>query len=310
MSKILHITSGDALTSKLEKLNIEGEIITWREMLSEGKTIADVGSEPFWKVRYQFLNKAYKITKRAFVDLNLKEYKALCNHKKEEEIVLWFEQSLFSQINMIALISWLKKHRKNRKVSLIHYAEANKKGISAPLSELSNKKLLQLYKNRIELSQDDIEYADYIWQLYCGDNPIRIETFTQFNSSQFEYLPEVMKAHILRFPTVKNGLNNIENQLLETVAQNDFQSREKLISHLLKNQGIYGYGEAQFLKVTEALKPLFKSFNPVQLNKQGLAVLKKSTNYYPIIKNNDTYLGGAPKYGFLYHEDTHKLLKL
>ena len=54
---ILHITNGDLSTKKLKEYNIEGHIITWREMLCEGKTTSDVGSESFWKSRFDFFSK-------------------------------------------------------------------------------------------------------------------------------------------------------------------------------------------------------------------------------------------------------------
>ena len=68
MAKTLHITNGDSFTTVLNELNISGDIITWREMLCEGKTINEVGSESFWRQRYEFLNRAYKITKDTFIN--------------------------------------------------------------------------------------------------------------------------------------------------------------------------------------------------------------------------------------------------
>ena len=73
MSSQLHITNGDILTNKLNTLKLEGDIITWREMLCEGKTETSVGSESFWKTRFEFLNKNYKVSKSWFIYNNLKE---------------------------------------------------------------------------------------------------------------------------------------------------------------------------------------------------------------------------------------------
>jgi len=310
MSSILHITNGDGFTSVLKKLKLKGEIITWREMLCEGKTVTDVGSETFWKVRYDFLNKYYKVTKRRFIDFTLKEYRELCNQKKQEEIVLWFEYDLFCQINMIAVLSWLKKHRKGVQVSLVCSGKEDDSGKLYGLSELSEEKLRRLYKNKIVLSQDDIEYADYIWQLYCSDNPLRLETFTKFNASNLKYLPNAIEAHIKRFPTVKNGLNELENQILNIAANHHHESKDTLVAHILRDQGFYGLGDSQFFKMLGDLRSLFRSFKPVVLNKLGKAVSEKEKNFYSQIKDDTMYLGGTQKYGFLYHEASEKLLKL
>ena len=81
MSSLLHITNGDSFTERLNKLDLKGDVITWREMLCEGETLTNVGSESFWKTRYEFLHKNYKVTKSWFIEKTLKEYRSLCNHK-------------------------------------------------------------------------------------------------------------------------------------------------------------------------------------------------------------------------------------
>ncbi|MDG1399076.1 MAG: DUF1835 domain-containing protein, partial [Polaribacter sp.] len=70
-ASILHITNGDSTTNYLKKINLKGEFITWREMLCEGKTTTDVGSETFWKNRFEFLKSSYKINKKTFIDYTL-----------------------------------------------------------------------------------------------------------------------------------------------------------------------------------------------------------------------------------------------
>lgn len=306
MRQSLHITNGDALTGLLRTTSINGEIITWREMLCEGKTTTDVGSENFWKTRFDFLKSQYKVTKSNFIEATLKEYRRLCNEKKQEEITLWFDHDLFCQINMIAVISWLKTHRKGARVSLVH----NSGDCLIGLAELTPEKLKEQYKHRIELSQDDIEYADYIWQLYCSDSPLRLETFSHFNSSQFEYLPEAIHAHITRFPYVSNGLNAVENMTLQVASEKKKWDKDQLVGQLLKKQDIFGFGDLQYYKILDTLKPLFTSLNPVKLSEEGKHVLQKTTNYYGALRNENEYLGGSLKYGYLYHEDTGKLLKL
>ncbi|MFI2743219.1 DUF1835 domain-containing protein [Zhouia sp. PK063] len=310
MAKQLHITNGDSFTAVLQKLPIEGEIITWREMLCEGKTTSDVGSESFWRIRFDYLNKLYKVSKSTFIDATLKEYRSLCNHKVEEEIILWFEYDVFCQINMIAVISWLKKHRPYATVHLVCSGKEDNTKKLYGLSELTEEKVLELYKKKIELTRDDIEYADYLWQLYCSDNPIRLELALKHNKSQFKYLDDALKSHILRFPSVENGLNDLENHVLQLANTGKITRQEALVAKVLKDQKNYGFGDLQFHKMITDLKPLFSSLNPVKLAEIGQSVLQKKQNVYPLFRNEDAYLGGAPKYAFLYHEGSDKLLKL
>ncbi|PQJ14990.1 DUF1835 domain-containing protein [Aureicoccus marinus] len=310
MNSILHITNGDSFTQKLKQLNLDGDIITWREMLCEGKTLSSVGSESFWKTRFEFLNKNYKVSKSWFVEKTLKEYRSLCNHKQQDQIVLWFEYDLFCQVNMLAVISWLKTHRRHAQISLVCSGEQEGQDRLFALCELSDEQLRQLYDNRVELSQDDIEYADYVWQLYCSDNPMRLENLGDFGNYQFDYLEEAVQAHLRRFPSLRNGLNSFENQVLSIAEEKELASKIEFVGAVLQEENPYGYGDSQINRMMGRLKPLFTSFNPVKLSKKGMQVLEGQTNYYAFLRNNETYLGGALKYNFLYNNDSERIHKL
>mgnify|MGYP001790871544 FL=1 len=310
MKSLLHITNGDSFTSKLKTLDLKGDIITWREMLCEGKTLCNVGSESFWKTRFEFLNKNYKISKSWFVEKTLKEYRSLCNHKQQDHIVLWFEYDLFCQINMLAVLSWLKTHRRHAEISLVCSGKEDDSDRLYALNDLSDEKLLNLYENRLTLSQDDIEFADYVWQLYCSDNPIRLENVITHNPFQFKYLADALKAHLRRYPTIKNGLNALENKVLSTVENKNLESRPELLKTLLGNQGYYGFGDSQYERIISTLRPLIGSFNPLRLTKKGREVISNRMNYYSQIRDSQQYLGGSLKYNFLYNSDTNRILKL
>lgn len=309
-TSILHITNGDSFTDRLKSLKIKGDIITWREMLCEGRTLNNVGSESFWKTRFDFLNKNYKVTKSTFIERTLKEYRSLCNHKKQDKIVLWFEYDLFCQVNMLAVLSWLKMHRRYAEISVACSGKIDGEDKMFTLNQLSDEQLYNLYDESTLLKQDDIEYADYIWQLYCSDNPIRLENLTDFDKYNFPYIKDAIDAHLKRFPTIKNGLNVIENNVLNVAVNERPKSKREFMQKLLSSQEQYGFGDIQYQKIIANLKPLFTTFNPVRLTKTGKEILDKQTSYYSCIRQNDIYLGGALKYNFLYNTDTERILKL
>ena len=310
MGSLLHITNGDTFTDRLKTLNISGDLITWREMLCEGKTENNVGSELFWKTRFDFLSKNYKVSKTWFVEKTLKEYRSLCNHKQQDHIILWFEHDLFCQINMLAVISWLKTHRKYAEISLVCSGKEDKTEKMYSLNELSDEQLTTLYENKITLTQDDIEYADYVWQLYCSDNPIRLENLTDFDNYQFKYLSSAIEAHLHRYPSIKNGLNHMENDILQLALEQKPKSKKLFLGELLKNQENLGFSDLQYERAVSRLKPLFSTFSPVRLTKIGKKVLEGETSYYSSLRDNEVYLGGALKYNFLYNTNTNRILKL
>ena len=98
--------------------------------------------------------------------------------------------------------------------------------------------------------------------------------------------------------------------MIHLAAEEKFASREQLIGSILLDQENYGYGDLQYTRMTKRLRPLFKSFSPVALSAQGRKVLEGSTNFYPVLRNDSDYLGGAPKYSYLFYEEAGQLLKL
>lgn len=310
-NSILHITNGDCTTNYLQKLKFTGEFITWREMLCEGKTTTDVGSEVFWKNRFEFFKTSYKVSKQKFINYTVKEYRNLCNKKEQKEIVLWFEHDLFCQINMIAVISWLKRFRKGYDISLVCSGKIKGSSKMHSLPELSEEQINEHYKNKIELTQDDIEYADYIWQLYCSESPLRLEAVHKFNPmSPFQYLASALELHLKRYPSIENGLNIIENRILKTANKHQFNYKGELVTQLLKDQETYGFGDLQYDHRIDRLQKLFSSFNPVKLTKTGKQVLENQVNFYGQLRNDISYLGGSKKYSFLYQNNTKKLLQI
>lgn len=310
MSSQLHITNGDVFTQRLEQLKFKGDVITWREMLCEGKTETNVGSETFWKTRFEFLHKNYKVSKSWFIEKTLKEYRSLCNHKQQEEIILWFEYDLFCQINMLAVISWLKTHRRHARITLVCSGYQRDSDVLLGLGELEDDEIRELFEGRLELSQDDIEYADYVWQLYCSDNPIRLENLTDYENYQFEYLKPAIEAHLRRFPSIRNGLNELEHRILAIAERDKPESKKALIGQVLRNQGWYGYGDSQYQRMLTNLRPLFQSYSPAKLTQKGKQVLENRTSFYSELRNPESYLGGALKYNFLYNTEANRILKL
>jgi hypothetical protein len=310
MKPALHITNGDSFYNYFKELPINGTVIAWREMLCEGRTLHTVGTEDFWKERFDFLHKNYRISKRTFIDYTLKEYRNLCKQKSQEQIVLWFESDLFCQINMLGVLSWLKMHRKYAEVSVVSNPISLNNVSSRGFCELSPNNLIDLYENRIVLNQDDIEFADYAWQLYCSDNPIRIAQLSNYEAFNFPYLKQAFDLHLSRFPSLKNGLNVPEINLLSTADSKSIDHEKGLVEAVLKHQGNFGFADSQYYKILESLKPLFSSLVPVKLKRNTTKILNGETNYYSKIKQDGLYLGGALKYAYLYDKEHNSFFKL
>ncbi len=307
--KLLHITNGDDLTDKLQQLKIPGDVIVWREMLCEGPTFQEVGNEEFLKIRKQFLWKHYQIPEQDYREKFISELDKLAAINGYDEVILWFEFDLFSHMNMLAVISFLKQNRKNNPLYLVCSGRLKGDHELTALSDLSVKQLQKHYDCKISLTDDDVHMATLIWDLYCSKNPKRLKSNIK-KTTNFEYLSSCIRAHIERFPNAKSGLNSLEINVLKLIQMHQITSIHHLLGYALQYQGYYGYGDIQMKRVIEKLTPFYTlNKEHIKLSEAGLNALSGLKNYYQELKDND-YYGGVGKYDFLYDPDSHNLLKL
>lgn len=307
--QLLHITNGDGISENISKLDIPGDIITWREMLCEGPAAMEVGDEEFVNLRKNFLSNKYKISEEQYHQEFLSELAKLAVINHYDEIVLWFEFDLFSHMNMLALISFLRQNKKNHPLSLVCSKKLEGEETMSPLSALSAKNLKKHYKHRIPLTENDVSTANLIWELYCSKNPKRLVSEIK-KTTNFEYLSSCIRAHIERFPNVKTGLNTLEVNVLKLIDQHKITSMNHLLGYALQYQGYYGYGDVQMQMVLNKLSPFYENTGDrIKLNGDGHHAIKGDKNYYQNLKDDDFY-GGVRKYDFLYDSESHAILKL
>ena len=305
-SNILHITNGNSLTDYLLELGIEGDFLTWQEMLCEGPLIANINSEEFYKIRKEFLSKHYDI------DIDEEELKEELNKlndtSKYDQIILWFEYDLYCHINLLGVMNLL--HQKEIRLPLYLVCSGRIPGVAEfkGLAELTPAQLLDHYENKIKLTEADKELAVALWRTYCGrDHNIFKPYIVQ--SSSFEYLSNCLKAHLRRFPDSLSGLSVIEENILAIVRDKEIKSRHHLLGYALNYQGFYGYGDMQLKRIINKLAIFFtETEDRITLNRQGHEALLNHHNVaYDIM--NDIEYGGVKRLDYQFSKKQNKLIK-
>lgn len=307
MSKLpLHITNGSVLTNFLTELNIEGDMLTWQEMLCEGPTVEEVYSKEFIKLRKAFFNDFYDIELHVS-EINL-ELNKLNNPENYSEIVLWFEYDLFCHINMIAVISLLQQKKINLPLYLVCSGRVHGNNNLMGLSELSSNQLMKHYDAKVKLTDDDIKLAITLWQIYCGIDHNLFKPYI-VQSSSFKYMSNCLKAHLERFPDSKSGLNILEINILEIVKNNNIKSEHHLLGYALNYQGYYGFGDIQLMRIIEKLSIFFDvEKDGIHLNRKGHEALLGQHNFFSEVKNKMVY-GGVNNTDFQFSKEQNRLVK-
>ncbi len=302
----LHITNGTILTKTINKLGIEGEKLTWQEMLCEGPTSELLDSEEFLNLRKSFFNEFYDID--LDIDLIKNELDKLNHTENYSEIILWFEYDLFCHINMVAVISLIQQKKIELPIYLVCSGRVEGEKNLKALSELSSEQLIKHYKNKVLLDANGIDLATTIWGIYCGIDHNLLKPFI-VKSSSFEYLSNCLKAHLKRFPDSVDGLNIIEKNILEIIKKRTVTSKNHLLGYALNYQGFYGYGDLQLSRIIDQLSIFYTLENDsLALNRKGHEALLGQYNFALEIDNSMTY-GGVNKIEFQFNKSENKLVK-
>jgi hypothetical protein len=277
MGNTLHILNGDSTKQIFSHANLEGDIIVFREMLCEGSIHKNVGSDAFWKNRYAFFEKELGITKLEYFDKTIKELTKLEDVSNYNEVILWFEFDLFCQVNLIALCSYLlKNYRKDIRYSLVCTGEEKGSKHLQTLSDYSPKDYELLFENRIKLSRYDLLYALECWHKYVENNYEELQQFNFNRSAKFRYLQKAIDQHLKRFPD-KNGLNQIQNKILELI-EKGYSKRNDILKRLLhwqQKETVYGFGDLQYAIYLDKLKDYYIiDQDQYKLNKEGKLIIE------------------------------------
>lgn len=291
--KSLHILNGDSSLELFKKINLPGDTMVWREMLSEGRSGYSVGSSEFWKARKSFFAEEINVTSEEYETGVISEFKKIESPDLFDEIILWFEYDLFCQINLMAILSYLKGKSNNSTISLICVGKFPDSERLLGLGQLSIDTFGGLFDKRSIVQKADMNFADEIWKIYNTGDHSKLSDVIKNCPDLFEYLPAAIDGHLKRFPRSQNGLTGIENKILQLISETpDGMPLKHVIRALLISDQVYGLGDMVYMNYVKKLSMLYDVDNEnLRLNNLGIEIKHGKQSLKELRK--DYYFGGA-----------------
>jgi hypothetical protein len=256
---MLHIHNGDSTAGTLREFGFPGEHKAFQEVLMEGPVPGGLSPDEWLEVRARFLAEAYEKVENCKKDLRDQEA-WLRRFSEHDETILWFEHDLFCQINLIYLLDWFSKQSMGKtRVSLICIGEFPGVEDFRGLGQLTGEQLASLFDRRNEVTDAELSLAARAWAAYCSADPEEISRLIDQDTSAMPFLGHALRLHLMRFPSVKNGLGRVENTALEIIS-NDPITFKSLFPRFGKAEPVYGMGDSQFWS---ALKRLGQPKDPL-----------------------------------------------
>lgn len=215
--RFLHIHCGDSSAKALQESKVPGDVLVWTEIYVKGPVPKDLSEQDFQRVRASFLS-TFGLNYDRVLQGSYARYKKIKEAGKYEEVVLWFDACLFDQTIMIYLIDLCTKQSwEKTKLSLICVGAFAGFDRFCGLGELYPEQLASLFDTRHEVTQAEINLAGQAWKAFTSANPQDIEVLLRDDCSALPYIKDALLRHLQQFPSVRNGLNRLENQILAVV---------------------------------------------------------------------------------------------
>lgn len=246
MTQRLNITNGDSAAGTLSEAGIEGKIISWRDVLHEGPVDSSLSLEELSRQRARFIAER-RWDDFAHVSGDFAERDRVIQHLDYfDEIVLWFEDDLYDQLQLIQLLDFLgsSSARKKKTLSLIQ--------VDGYIPPLSAAKLKELDEKRSRVTPEQLDLARRAWRAFGSDDPATIEAMLDEKTSALPYLASAFGRHLEEFPAVGAGLSRSEREALTAIDEGHKTPVAAFLEVAKKQESIF-LGDIVFYSYLERL---------------------------------------------------------
>jgi hypothetical protein len=210
VTRRLNITNGDIAAGTLAEAGIAGKIIPWRDVLHEGPVDSSLTLAALSKQRAKF------IAERGWAGLTqarggfAERDRAIQKLDDVDEVVLWFEDDLYDQLQLIQLLDFFARTPvKGKKISLVV--------VDGYIPPLSAAKIKELDAARAAVTTAQFDLAKRAWKAFGSDDPQAILPLLREDTSALPYLAAALKRHVEEFPSLENGLSRSEHEALSAI---------------------------------------------------------------------------------------------
>lgn len=279
---MLHVHNGSLAGGVVESTGLTGEHLVWREDLVAGPTPYGLSPDEWRDVRTRFLAEAYNLDLQECRRQALEQEELLKTFSRHEEVVLWFESDLFCQTMLLFLLDWFATRDLSRtRLSMVNVSRFPDLMTVKGICRMYQDQIMPLFEQREEVTDKVFGSATTAWRAYRSPDPEAIQDAINDDNSALPFLADSLRAHLARFPSVRNGLGRVENKALELInkGNTDFIS---LYSEYEDEDPIYGFGNLHFFnelrRVANVHDPLLviRDVDEVQIEDSAGPIIKAS----------------------------------
>jgi hypothetical protein len=292
---VLHVLNGDATAAVFADAGIPGERLVWRDILVEGPVAPGDGTPESLAARAAWLYERLGIDRAGYTRTAREQAAGLAAAREHDEVVLWFEQDLFCAVTVWALLDWFARHAADVRLSLVYPETDEIRGLGAtPAAALPG-----LFDGRAPVTAPMRARGQQAWAAYTSADPLESAPLVTDDDTTLPFVRGAFRCHLGRFPSVANGLNEVETAALAVLRRGP-----RRFGDLFRDVGghprvrRHGMGDVQFAACVRALGPLVDvaghdvTTAELEITQRGRDVAAGDLDWLGVT-SLDTWLGGV-----------------
>ncbi|WP_410220930.1 DUF1835 domain-containing protein [Pedobacter sp.] len=236
MNKTLHILNGGATLEIFKQTAIEGDTLTWNEVLAQGP----ITEQNFWETRQNYICETYNVSPASYNSQVLQEIEKLKQLKQYKDVILWFEFDVVCQINLICVLDLISKNlHPTLKIWLI--CPDKFEGIKnfRGLGQLNAVQFSSLYYTKELLNKSDLKVASKVWDAFIKQDIKFLSMLDTEEFARLHFLKPALKAYTDLF-LKKDDFNLIETFFLN-LKQKGITDQTEMIRLFWEEYPVYGF---------------------------------------------------------------------
>jgi hypothetical protein len=215
---MVHVTNGDIVAHMLERSNLRGPVIVWRDVLCAGP-VPPGDPATVRRARAAFLAEAgCGSIEGILADLEGADAALVAALDDGRETVLWFEHDLHDQLQLIQILARIADHPAREVVRLISLDRFPGHPRFAGLGELSAAELVTLWPGRSPIAEDAFSNATRAYAALQHDDARALAALGRESVPGLPYLAAAIRRLLQERPWVGSALARSERQILSAIA--------------------------------------------------------------------------------------------
>ncbi len=245
---MLHITNGGSAVSTLAHAGIEGDLLSWDDVLHEGPVRGELAPDDRRRERAAFIasqgwSESPQQVEAAFRARDARLAAALADG---EAITLWFEHDLYDQWQLLEVLVTCAAAA-GTDVALDLVLPSDYIGLFRPHDVHAAHAL------RRRATAVDLADAISAWEALTGADPRAIDAAIAADTGALPHLAPALRRHAEEYPDVTSGLSRTERQLLEALANGPRTLRALFIATHHEREDAIFLGDTVFLSIVARL---------------------------------------------------------